>query len=152
MAVLDHNTCGWACRLVLYYSKVNISLLGRFMKPGMRLMDTFLFQPRHILQRQSPFWKKNDKFCCHSDPKHMCVCLQTGSIPFELQYQFIIKVHKALDWNHRWISTPTSPFYIKPVSMLEEHRLVLWLVWHKTSVSGVVDPFYCCSGAKHMVA
>ena len=34
VAVLAQNTCVWGCRPMLYYSKVNIILLERFMKPG----------------------------------------------------------------------------------------------------------------------
>ena len=35
VAVLAQNTFVCGCRRVLYYFKVNISLLGRFTKPGM---------------------------------------------------------------------------------------------------------------------
>ena len=56
----------------------------------------------------------------------------------------MFKVHKAWDGNHRWVSTPTSLFSIKPVPICERKKLlVLWLFWPKTSVCGVVDR--CCT-------
>ena len=41
--------CVCGCRPVLYYSKITIILLGRFMKPGMGIMDQFVLQPHHFL-------------------------------------------------------------------------------------------------------
>ena len=49
VAVLAQNTRVCGCRPELYYSKVNIGLLGRFMKPGMGIIDNFLVQPHHFL-------------------------------------------------------------------------------------------------------
>ena len=43
------------------------------MKPGIGVMDNFPVEPHHFLQSESPFWRKTDKFCGCSDPKHMCV-------------------------------------------------------------------------------
>ena len=73
VSVLAQNIGVWVCRPVLYYFKVNISLLGRLTKPEMRSMDTFLLQSHHFLSSQSPFWRKTDPLCCCSGPKHMCV-------------------------------------------------------------------------------
>ena len=133
--------CGY--RPVSYCFKVNIILLERFMKHGMGIMDKFLLQPHHFRQSQSQFWRYTDKFCCCSGLKHMYVWLQTGTIPFELQYQFTIKVHEACDGNHRWISTPTSPFSIKATFCLmrKVDYVVLWMFQPKTHVCVVVD---CC--------
>ena len=102
VAILAKNTCVCGCRPVLYYCKVNIIILERFMKPEMGIIDNFLLQPRHFLPSQSQFWRKIDKFCGCSGPKHMCACLQTGtSIPLELQHYFIVKVREAWERNCR---------------------------------------------------
>ena len=58
VTVLAQNTHVRGCRPVLYYLKVNISSLGRFLKPVMGIMDKCLLQPRHFLSSQSPFWRK----------------------------------------------------------------------------------------------
>ena len=55
VAILAQNTCVCGFRPVLYYFKVNISLLERFMKPGMGIVDGFLLQPHHFILTQSPF-------------------------------------------------------------------------------------------------
>ena len=75
VAVLAQNTCVCGCRPGLYYSKVNIGWLERFMKPGMGIMDNFPVQPHHFLQSQPSFWRKMDVFCGCCGPKHMCVWL-----------------------------------------------------------------------------
>ena len=142
VAVLAQNTCVGGCRSVTYYSKVYISLLWRFMKAGMGVMDNFILQPCHFLPSQSPFWRKTDKFFGWSGPKHMGVWLETGDIPLQLQYYFIIKVREAWEGNSRWISTLTSPFSISTVPTFEENWLVLWLLWPKTHVCVVTDPCY----------
>ena len=49
VAILAQNTCVCSCRLGLYYSKVNIGWLERFMKPGMGIMDILPVQPHHFL-------------------------------------------------------------------------------------------------------
>ena len=59
VAVLDQNTCVWDCRPVLYYFKVNISLLERFMKPGMGIMAKFLLQRHHFPPSHSPQFCSN---------------------------------------------------------------------------------------------
>ena len=89
VAVLDQNTCVQGSRSLLQYSEVIIILLGRFMKPGMGIIDKFQVQPHHFLQSQSPFLRKLDQFCGWSGPKRMCVWFQTGTTPLELQYLFI---------------------------------------------------------------
>ena len=60
VAVMAQNTCVYDCRLILYQFKFNISLLSRFMKPMMRIIDEFLLQPHHFLPNKSPFWRKID--------------------------------------------------------------------------------------------
>ena len=75
--------CGY--RPVMYYSKVNISLLRRFMKAELGVMDNFILQPHHFLPSQSPFWRKTDNFCCCFGSKCMCAWFWTGAMPFELQ-------------------------------------------------------------------
>ena len=60
VVVMDQNTCVCGCTPVLYYSKVNSSLLGRFMKHQMGIMDTFLLQPCHFPPSQSLFWSKSE--------------------------------------------------------------------------------------------
>ena len=56
VTVLVQITCLCGYRRVLYYFKVNISVLERFMKSGIGIMDTFPIQPHHFLQSQSSFW------------------------------------------------------------------------------------------------
>ena len=36
-------------------------------------MVNFPVQTHHFLPSQSPFWRKKDKFCGFSYPKHVCV-------------------------------------------------------------------------------
>ena len=61
VAVLTQNTYVCGCRPELYYPKVNIGyLLGRFMKPGMGIMDNLPVQPHYFLQSQSCFWREMD--------------------------------------------------------------------------------------------
>ena len=121
VAVLTQNTCMCGCRPVLYYFKVSMCLLKRFIESWMVIMDQCVLQSHHFLPRKYQFRRKWDKFYYCSGPKHMYVCLQTGTIPFELQYYFIIKVHEAWDGNHRLISSPTLPFSLKPVPTLGEN-------------------------------
>ena len=54
VAVLAQNPIACGRRLVLYYSKVNISVLESFMKTGMGIMDKLLLQIQHFLPSQSP--------------------------------------------------------------------------------------------------
>ena len=62
VAILTKNTCVCGCRPVLYYFKVNVSLLERFMKPGMGIIDNFLLQPRHFYQANPNFGGKSTSF------------------------------------------------------------------------------------------
>ena len=75
VAVLAQNICVCGCRSGLYYFKVNIGWLGRFMKPGMGIIYNFSGQPHHFLPSQSPFWRTIDQFCGCSDPKYICMCM-----------------------------------------------------------------------------
>ena len=86
VAVLAQNTSVGDFRPMLYYFKLNISLLEMFMKPREEIMDKCVLQPHNSLLSQPPFWRKTDKLCHCSSPKYTCVCLYTGTIPFELQY------------------------------------------------------------------
>ena len=54
VAVLAQNTIECGCRPVLYYFKINISLLERFIEPRMVIMDECVLQPHHFLSRKSP--------------------------------------------------------------------------------------------------
>ena len=45
----------------MYYSEVNISLLGRFTKPGMGILDNFLLQPCKFTLSQCPFWREKKR-------------------------------------------------------------------------------------------
>ena len=83
VAVLAHNAHVCGCRLVLYYFKVNVSLLERFTEPGMVIMDQCVLQPHHFLPRKSLFWRKTDKFCCCYGPKHMYICGRKKKSCFE---------------------------------------------------------------------
>ena len=83
--ILAKNTCVCGCKPVIDYSKLNTSLLERFMKPGIETIDTFLLQPHHFLPNKYPSWGKPAKFCCCFGPKHMCAWFGTGAIPFQLQ-------------------------------------------------------------------
>ena len=47
VTVLAQNTCVCGYRPVLHYFKLNISVLERFMKSGMEIMDNFLPQIHH---------------------------------------------------------------------------------------------------------
>ena len=51
----------------------------------------------------------------------MCVWLMTAVIPFQSHYCFVSKVHEAWDENQRRISSPTLPFAITPIPMLEQN-------------------------------
>ena len=75
VAILTQNTWVYGCRLILDQFKYNISLLSRFMKPMMEIIDEFLLQPQHFLSSKSQFWRKMNSFCVHSGPKHMFVWL-----------------------------------------------------------------------------
>ena len=62
VAVPAQNTRACGYRPVSHYSKFKISLLERFMKPEMGIMDKHLVQPHHFLPSQSPFWRNADNF------------------------------------------------------------------------------------------
>ena len=83
VAVLAQNTCVYGCRLELYHLNFNISLISRSMKPGLIIIDGFLFQSHHFLSNQSKCWRKIDSFCGCSGPKtHVCVVVdQCYTIP-----------------------------------------------------------------------
>ena len=83
VAVLAKNTHVCGCRPVLYYFKVNISLLKRFIKPVMVIMDRCVLQPHYFLPRKPPFWRKIGKFCCCYGPKHMYICGRKKKSCFE---------------------------------------------------------------------
>ena len=55
VAVMAQNTYVYDCRLILYQFEFNISLLSRFMKPRVGIMDEFLLQPHHFLSKKSAF-------------------------------------------------------------------------------------------------
>ena len=61
---------------------------------------------------------------------------------FKFNISSLSRFIKAQDRNHRWISTPTSPFSMKQVPILKENELVLWLLWPKTHVCVVIDQDY----------
>ena len=61
-AVLVQKTCMCGCRLVLYYSKVNIHSLERIMKPRMGIIDGCLLQHHQLLPSQSSFRKLFSNF------------------------------------------------------------------------------------------
>ena len=54
VAVLVQNTCVYYCRPVLHHLNFNVSLLSRFVKPGIGIIDGFLLQPHCFLL----FWRK----------------------------------------------------------------------------------------------
>ena len=56
--VMAKNTCVCGCRIMLYYSKVNISLFRRFMKPKIGIMDTFLAHLTNFYQANPSFGGK----------------------------------------------------------------------------------------------
>ena len=62
VTVLAQNSYVCGCRPVLYYYKVNVRLLGRFMKPGMGIMNKFLLKLHNFLPSRSPFWREMDTF------------------------------------------------------------------------------------------
>ena len=71
VAVLAQNPYVCACRRGLYYYKANIGSLGRFVKPGMGITDSFLPQPHRFLPGRSLFWRETDTLCYCSGPKHI---------------------------------------------------------------------------------
>ena len=74
VTVFAQNTCICGCRPGLYYCNVNIGWVGRFMQPGMGIMDHFPVQPHYFLPRQPPFLRKKQKFHgCSGPKKHACV-------------------------------------------------------------------------------
>ena len=125
VTVLAQNPCVCGYRPVLHYFEVNISVLERFMKSGMGIMDTFLLQIHHLLQSKSILLRKTDKFCCCSGSKHMCVWFQTVTMPLGLQYQFIRKVHEDWERNQRQVCSPTLPYYIEANPYFGE-KMVSW--------------------------
>ena len=60
MAVLTQKTCVYDCRLILYQFKFNISLLSRFMKPRMGIIDESLLQRHQFLSHKLPILKENE--------------------------------------------------------------------------------------------
>ena len=75
VTVLAENQCVCGDRPVLYCSKVNISVLERFMKSGMGIIDGFLLQPHHFLSNQSPFWRKTNTLCSCVSQTHVYMVL-----------------------------------------------------------------------------
>ena len=73
VAILAQNTCLCGCRLILYQFKFNISLLSRFMKPTIGIIDEFLLQPHHFLSNKSPFRRKMNYFVAIL-AQNTCVC------------------------------------------------------------------------------
>ena len=60
MAVFAQNTHVYAYGLLLYHPTVKVNVLGRFLKPGMRIIDEFQVQTYRFLQSRSLFWKNID--------------------------------------------------------------------------------------------
>ena len=73
---MAQNTCVCGYRPVLYYFKVNGSVLERFTKPGMAIMDTFLLQIHNLLQSKPTFFEESRHILLLFGPKtHVCMAL-----------------------------------------------------------------------------
>ena len=69
--------CVCGDRPVLYYSKVNISVLERLLKPVMGIIVGFILQAHHFLSNRSLFWRKIDSgFLGVLDETHVCVVVE----------------------------------------------------------------------------
>ena len=82
VAIMAKTTCVYGCTLYGCHYKVKISSWARFVKLETWLTVRFIVQSCQFPPSQPPFWRKTDKFCCHSGPKHMCEWLQTAALPF----------------------------------------------------------------------
>ena len=89
VAGLAQNTCVYGYRLVLYHLNFNISLLSRFVKPMRGIVDEFLLQPHHFLEKTFQYLREIDQFCGCSGPKYMYVWLQIYLILFESHHLFL---------------------------------------------------------------
>ena len=77
VATLAQNTCVCSCRPGLYYPKVNIGWLERFMKPGMGIMDILPVQPHHFLaifDTANPYFRGNLHSFVATFTKITCLC------------------------------------------------------------------------------
>ena len=63
VAGLAINTCVYGCTLVSYHTKLNISLLSRFTKPWVGIVDGILVESSHFLPSQYPFLSNSTQFC-----------------------------------------------------------------------------------------
>ena len=108
--------CVYSYRLLLCYSKVNISSYVIFMKPVMGIIVGFLCtQTLPFYTKQVQTLEENRVVVGLCWQKDMYVLVQTGVMLLKSQYSFIRKVREAWDENHSHFSTPTSPFYTKQV-------------------------------------
>ena len=73
VAIVATTTCACGCRLYGCHYKIKISPWVGFVNPEIRFTVRFQVQSCHFPSSQAPLWRKTDKFCCHSGPKHMCV-------------------------------------------------------------------------------
>ena len=69
------TTCVYGCTLYGYQYTVKIGSWTMPMKLEIWLPVRFLVQSCYFPPSQPPFWRKTDKFCCCSGPKHSCVWL-----------------------------------------------------------------------------
>ena len=82
VAFLAQNTCVYGYRPILHYYKVNISLLGRFTKPKMGIMNIFYSNLTVFYQANPHFGGKPPSFVaflaqnsCGIASSHVQVCL-----------------------------------------------------------------------------
>ena len=133
VAIPAQNRCVCGYRPGLYYSKVNIGWLGRFMKPGMATMVNFPVQPHHFLQSQPSFWWKWTSFVAVM-AQNTCVY---GCRLVLYQFKFNIS---------------SLSRFMKPEMgminkcLLQPHHFL----WNKSPFWRKINSFCGCSGPKHM--
>ena len=133
VAVLAQDTCVYGYRTILYYSKVNLGWLGRFMRPQMGIMDNFPVQPHHFLQSQPSFWWQMD-YCVAVMAQNICV------------YGWRLVLHQFK------FNTSSLSRFMKPGIgiingfLLQPHHFL----WNKSPFWRKMNSFCDCSGPKYM--
>ena len=118
-ANLAKNTGVYSSRLVLY--KASFHTYSRFKKTGTGILYGFIVQSHSFRPRQSKIRSRIGQFCGYSDQKDICLWLQTSVILFQSQYSFMSKIHQALDWSHKWVSSPVLATLTKPIHIFQDN-------------------------------
>ena len=142
VASRTRNTTIYGCRLYRFWWKFNIGSPKSFMKSRNGTNDIFLVQPPNILHSQPAFWSKVEYFRGCFDQKHNFIWSLITDTNKNHSWFINSRVHESWASNQRQVSSPTSPFYTKPILTVEENRQVLLLFWSKTHMCMVLDWYY----------